>query len=51
MSTMLSTDNFAFGEMLSSAAQWPNFQDMEFNDIGFDPMTGAEFNLGSYTFS
>ncbi len=25
MSNMLSTDNFAFGEMLSSAAQWPGF--------------------------
>jgi len=50
MSTMLSTDNFAFGEMLSSAAQWPNFQDMNLDDMGCDPTTGTEFNLGSYTF-
>ncbi|KAH8891110.1 fungal-specific transcription factor-like protein [Thozetella sp. PMI_491] len=28
MSSLLSTDNFAFSEMLSSAAQWPSFQSM-----------------------
>ncbi|KAF2802410.1 uncharacterized protein BDZ99DRAFT_551190 [Mytilinidion resinicola] len=32
MSTMLSTDNFAFGEMLSSA-QWPEFPGMNFGDL------------------
>jgi hypothetical protein len=51
MSTMLSTDNFAFGEMLNSAAQWPDFQDMNFDGMGSDPMTGTEFNLGPYIFS
>ncbi|TVY84565.1 Positive regulator of purine utilization [Lachnellula suecica] len=51
MSTMLSTDNFAFGEMLNSAAQWPNFQNVDISDMGSDPMAGTEFNLGSYTFS
>jgi hypothetical protein len=39
MSTMLSADNFAFGEELSYAAQWPNNQDI--NDIGFDLITGT----------
>jgi Fungal specific transcription factor domain len=29
MSTMLSSDNFALSEMLSSAAQWPDLQDMD----------------------
>ena len=43
MSAMWSTENFAFGEMLSSAAQWPNFQDMDFNDTGSDPMSGIGF--------
>ena len=37
MSSLLSSDNFAFGEMLSSAAQWP--------------ITGTEFNVGFHTFS
>jgi hypothetical protein len=50
MSSMLSTDNFGFGEMLSSAAQWPNSQDMSFNDVDFDPTAEGEINLGSYTF-
>ncbi|KAE8443583.1 hypothetical protein EG329_001745 [Mollisiaceae sp. DMI_Dod_QoI] len=51
ISTMLSIDNFGFGEMLNSAAQWPNFQDIDFNDMGSNPMTGTEFDLGSFTFS
>jgi hypothetical protein len=34
LSTMLSADGFAFSEMLSSAAQWPEFQDMNFSDTG-----------------
>ena len=50
MLTMLSTDNFAFSEMLSSAAEWPDFQDMNFSDIGPDPMVGTGMNLGSYAF-
>ncbi|PMD44457.1 hypothetical protein L207DRAFT_509205 [Hyaloscypha variabilis F] len=49
MSTMLSTDNFAFGEMLSYAAQWPDFPDANFNDMGLDLVTEAGFNSGSYT--
>ncbi|KAF2501283.1 hypothetical protein BU16DRAFT_613202 [Lophium mytilinum] len=52
MSTMLSTDNFAFGEMLSSAAQWPEFPDMNFGDLGLDiAMTESGFNFGSDPFS
>ncbi|KAF2427826.1 hypothetical protein EJ08DRAFT_332714 [Tothia fuscella] len=35
ISTMLSTD--LFGEMLSSAAQWPELQGMDYNDMG--PLT------------
>jgi hypothetical protein len=50
MSTMLSSDYFAFGEMLSSAAQWPSFQDMNFSHMGLDPMAGTGFESGSYTF-
>jgi hypothetical protein len=38
LSTMLSTDNFALGEMLSSAAQWPNFQDMSFGATEPEPI-------------
>jgi hypothetical protein len=49
MSTMLSTDNFAFGEMLSYAAQWPDFTDTTFNDMGLGFITEAGFNSGSYT--
>ena len=51
MSTILSTDNFAFGEMLSSAAQWPNFDDLSFSGIGPDPLNGAGFDSGTYMFS
>lgn len=36
MSTMLSSENFAFSEMLSSAAQWPDLHDMIFGDINTD---------------
>ena len=50
MLSMLSTDNFALSEMLSSAAQWPDFLDMNFSDMGFDPMTGTGLNSGSHTF-
>ena len=51
MSTMLSTDNFAFGEMLSSAAQWPSFNDVDFGAVGSEPATMATgFSAGSYTF-
>jgi hypothetical protein len=52
ISSMLSTDHFAFGEMLNYAAQWPDFQDMEFNDLGLDLVTGREtgFNPESQLF-
>jgi len=30
---MLSTDNFAFGEMLNSAAQWPGIGGMGYFDM------------------
>lgn len=49
ISLMLSNDNFAFGEMLSLAAQWPDVENMEFNTLGFDAMMETEVNLGSYT--
>ena len=50
MSAMWSIDNFAFGEMLSSAAQGPSFQDMDFNAMGSDPMSSMDFNASSFTF-
>lgn len=43
MSNIFSTDNFAFGEMLNYAAQWPEFQNMEFNEMGLDEMTGMGY--------
>ncbi len=51
MSSILSTDNFAFGEMLSSAAQWPNFEDLSISVIGPDPLNGTGFNSEHYIFS
>jgi hypothetical protein len=51
MSTILSTDNFAFGEMLSSAAQWPNFEDLNLSSIGSDSLNVTGFNSGPYIFS
>ncbi|RDW60564.1 hypothetical protein BP6252_11947 [Coleophoma cylindrospora] len=50
MSTIFSTDNFAFGEMLNYAAQWPELQNMEFNEIGLDQMTGTGFQSGAHLF-
>ena len=50
MSTMLSADKFGFGEMLSSAAQWPNLQDFDFNDIGLDHMSAPILDSRSYPF-
>lgn len=47
ISSMLSTDNFAFGEMLSYAAQWPDIQ--EVNDIGFGIITGTATGSNPYT--
>ena len=50
MSNMLSADNFAFGEMLSSAAQWPFLDYMGFGDldgVGADPMQVAGFVSGA----
>jgi hypothetical protein len=48
LSTVLSADGFAFGEMLSSAAQWPEFQDLNFSDIDTEIMTGIGMNSSSY---
>jgi len=50
ISTMLSGDGFAFGQMLSSAAQWPDVEGLEFGDMEFDVMTGAGVDLRAYTF-
>jgi len=47
LSTMLSADGFGFGEMLSSAAQWPDFQDMNFSDMETEPMIGIGMNSSS----
>ncbi|KAJ5612827.1 fungal-specific transcription factor domain-containing protein [Penicillium lagena] len=37
-SGVFSADSFCFGEMLSSAAQWPNTEDNGLNDVSFDPV-------------
>ncbi|KAF7186768.1 Positive regulator of purine utilization [Pseudocercospora fuligena] len=42
LSTMLSVDGFAFGEMLSSAVQWPELQDMDFDELGPSMLTGID---------
>ncbi|KAJ4366741.1 hypothetical protein N0V95_000070 [Ascochyta clinopodiicola] len=42
MSDMLSTNIFSFGEMLSSAAQWPEFADHDY------PPVGMEMTLDTY---
>jgi hypothetical protein len=47
LSTMLSTDNFALGEMLSSAAQWPDFQDMSFCATAPEPVVETGTNSRS----
>jgi hypothetical protein len=49
LSNMLSTDVFAFSEMLSSAAQWPEYQEMDYSTMRTDFMTGVGGNVGSYT--
>ncbi|KAH7070351.1 fungal-specific transcription factor domain-containing protein [Paraphoma chrysanthemicola] len=36
MSDMISTDIFAFGEMLNSAAQWPEYPDLDFVNMDLD---------------
>lgn len=42
---MLSTGGFGFGESLSSAAEWPAMQYVDFDDFSYDSM---EMDLGSY---
>lgn len=37
---ILSIGSFGFGESLSSAAQWPDFQQDDFNDMNFESMAG-----------
>lgn len=44
MSDMLSTNIFSFGEMLSSAAQWPEFSDLGYSAI--DPTMTLDTYLG-----
>jgi len=51
MSDVLAPDNFAFSEMLSSAAQWPDFRGMTFSDLGPDTLTATELSAGFYSFS
>jgi len=48
LSGMLSADGFAFSEMLSSAAQWPEFQDLNFGEMGVEPTPGLGLNGGSF---
>jgi len=50
MSAMLSSDNFAFGGMLSYAAQWPDFTGSNFNGMDVDLFIEETFNSGSYSF-
>jgi hypothetical protein len=50
ISMMLSGGNFAFGEMLNSAAQWPEIAGMEFDDMGLDIMTEPVVGMRDYGF-
>jgi len=50
LSMMLAGDGFAFGEMLNSAAQWPQVEAMAFGDMDFDVMAGTQVDIGAYTF-
>jgi hypothetical protein len=50
MSDMLFADNFVFSEMLSSAAQWPDFGGMNFSDLGPNSLTATELSAGAYSF-
>ncbi|KAH5551193.1 hypothetical protein HBI25_184440 [Parastagonospora nodorum] len=53
MSNMLSTDNFAFGEMLNSAAQWPGAGGMGYFEMAQDQdqyMTGLGTNLDPFLY-
>ena len=47
ISSMLCTDNFAFREMLSYAAHWPDIQ--EINDISFGIITRTATGSNPYT--
>ena len=48
LSTMLSRDTFAFGEMLSSAAQWPDIGDVDFNDMMLDSVSATATDVTAY---
>jgi len=49
MSDMLSTNIFSFGEMLSSAAQWPEYSELDFGNMEFDrPFSGMEVTLDTF---
>ena len=48
LSTMLSADTFAFGEMLSSAAQWPDLGDVGFYDSILDPVFATATDSRAY---
>lgn len=51
ISMMLSSDSFAFGEMLSSAAQWPSLEEFENSMAMFDDAAaGIEGDLGGCAF-
>ena len=50
MSNMLSADNFAFSEILSSAAQWPELDEIDFSNVLSDSMQMAGNGLGAYNF-
>ncbi|KAL2833850.1 fungal-specific transcription factor domain-containing protein [Aspergillus cavernicola] len=51
IASTLSTNNFALSEMLSFAAQWPDFLEGDFGTVDPDLMTGTGGNyLGSHTF-
>lgn len=49
MSDMFSNNIFSFGEMLSSAAQWPEVMGMDLGSLNFDcGLPGMDMALGTY---
>lgn len=47
LSAMLSGDGFGFGEMLNSAAQWPEAMEVDFNNLGSGPL--GQIEIDSYS--
>jgi Fungal specific transcription factor domain len=49
LSAMLSGNGSVFGEMLNSAAQWPEHQNLDFSNMGTDSMIGRGMISDSYS--